>query len=677
MFTHEFSDRWLIRRIARGDDPRTILESYGDPGVVQEAGLDRMVELMALHQQKRDALCDMRLGDYIMANLASEQVFTHLHHPSLNVFALMLREVFARIGCSSAQIERALSHHRAAPFPPWEMPIHPRIAEHLGMKWVFRELKYRLPSFGDRVTWEQYCQRYVTLDWNESLQRCLARAGQDLPRAEQETLAAELETASARYDSTDGYCALSDLRRRLGDLTGSLAAIRHARSREPLWWHYATRHAQLLIRTGHLEEALVIAEDAASRHPEERDARITLFEVYHRLGRNQEALQEMRAALALIPTDPYVAQRFAQLESADNARPIELPRDRFTPPQWSEKRIQEMRDWTTGPDRLMALVATINVAVIDGDLVRAAQVIDELLEAYRPQRHEPAYIVQIASASVIAGRFDVAEQVITECLADEWRAEVRMTPPVRDRAGIVKWKIEPDKVMVFEINEAIFQTDQTEFYLHRWMQLLPIYAAYSRCNEPQIGAVDISLGDDAGPLGLAMCERRPEYFLIPDNSFTFWRGYRETRQTYVGRAVPWEQRQPIAFWRGSTTGYIRDAIRGWRFLQRIRLCEVARDHPDLLDAGITAITVGDSAAAAEIRASGLLRDYVPAKQFDQYKYQIDIDGNTNSWPGLFTKFLTGSPVLKIASRHRSTAAVRVDMTTRNLSSCCRQTHPWG
>ena len=44
-----------------------------------------------------------------------------------------------------------------------------------------------------------------------------------------------------------------------------------------------------------------------------------------------------------------------------------------------------------------------------------------------------------------------------------------------------------------------------------------------------------------------------------------------------------------------------------------------------------------------------MRDTIPAGSFADWKYQIDIDGNTNSWPGLFQKLLTGSPVLKIAS----------------------------
>ena len=34
---------------------------------------------------------------------------------------------------------------------------------------------------------------------------------------------------------------------------------------------------------------------------------------------------------------------------------------------------------------------------------------------------------------------------------------------------------------------------------------------------------------------------------------------------------------------------------------------------------------------------------------NQYKYQIDIDGNTNAWSALFQKLLSGSAVLKVAS----------------------------
>ena len=82
----------------------------------------------------------------------------------------------------------------------------------------------------------------------------------------------------------------------------------------------------------------------------------------------------------------------------------------------------------------------------------------------------------------------------------------------------------------------------------------------------------------------------------------------------------------------------------------IRLCEIAGAHAELIDAGISKVApTADAVTRKEIETSGLLRPYVPSTEFNHWKYQIDIDGNTNSWPGLFQKLLTGSPVLKVAS----------------------------
>jgi alginate O-acetyltransferase complex protein AlgJ len=62
-----------------------------------------------------------------------------------------------------------------------------------------------------------------------------------------------------------------------------------------------------------------------------------------------------------------------------------------------------------------------------------------------------------------------------------------------------------------------------------------------------------------------------------------------------------------------------------------------------------AVQLASESEETEINQSGLMRDFVGPECFQDYKYHIDIDGNTNSWPGLFQKLLTGSPVLKVAS----------------------------
>jgi hypothetical protein len=89
--------------------------------------------------------------------------------------------------------------------------------------------------------------------------------------------------------------------------------------------------------------------------------------------------------------------------------------------------------------------------------------------------------------------------------------------------------------------------------------------------------------------------------------------------------------------------------RGLALPPRVRLCEIARDLP-LFDVALSNIVqFTDPAITAEIEGSGLLRDHIPVRLFNRYRYHIDIDGNSNSWPGLFQKLLTGGPVLKVAS----------------------------
>ena len=88
---------------------------------------------------------------------------------------------------------------------------------------------------------------------------------------------------------------------------------------------------------------------------------------------------------------------------------------------------------------------------------------------------------------------------------------------------------------------------------------------------------------------------------------------------------------------------------GWRGLPRIKLCQLSKQNPDFLAARITSIVQLAPEADREIRQSGLMAEPIDVSRFGDWRIQIDIDGNTNSWPGLFQKLLTGSPVVKIES----------------------------
>jgi len=93
---------------------------------------------------------------------------------------------------------------------------------------------------------------------------------------------------------------------------------------------------------------------------------------------------------------------------------------------------------------------------------------------------------------------------------------------------------------------------------------------------------------------------------------------------------------------------------GWKSLQRIRLCEIARDsnRSDLFDVAVARYTNQmDDQTREDIKASGLMRSPVSMQEFGKYKFQIEIPGHgySVSWQGLIHKLCTGSPILKIPS----------------------------
>ncbi len=138
---------------------------------------------------------------------------------------------------------------------------------------------------------------------------------------------------------------------------------------------------------------------------------------------------------------------------------------------------------------------------------------------------------------------------------------------------------------------------------------------------------------------------------IPDDFFLETQAYEQFRQQVKQQWLPWCERKPICYWRGASSGSLL-TTENWQNNRRIRLCNLAKEYNDrqFIDAKITRLTPTKERGVKQlIRNANLVDNYIPTSEFIKYKYVIDIDGNSNSWPGLFTKLLTGSCVLKIES----------------------------
>lgn len=191
--------------------------------------------------------------------------------------------------------------------------------------------------------------------------------------------------------------------------------------------------------------------------------------------------------------------------------------------------------------------------------------------------------------------------------------------------------------------------DSVKSVAERIYHLLPLIQKFHQSSFFKEGSIKINLGDYAEADGLAFCSNRDRQILIPDDGFVRTRGYEETRDFYSKNIVPWEQKKPIVFWRGTTTGISPTGL--WKDLQRIKLCAIAsnainRDHFDI---GLSGIVQLSRQEAKQIEGLGYLKQFIPIKVSNTYKYLVDIDGNSNAWSALFQKLLSGSVVLKVAS----------------------------
>ncbi len=204
----------------------------------------------------------------------------------------------------------------------------------------------------------------------------------------------------------------------------------------------------------------------------------------------------------------------------------------------------------------------------------------------------------------------------------------------------------------FSFDPAVFDHSHGRVLVERWLASLPLLME-AWTDQSARGATSLALGDCGTGEGLSFCDFRPDARLVPDPQFLGSDGYRRHKVAFFDDPVDWQEREPRALWRGQTSGW-HDAegrpVGSWRDLPRVRLCRSGREARDLLDVGLTGVAqIADPGAEQDMKAEGLMAARIDWRRFSAWRYQIDIDGNSNAWEGFFIKLCTGSPVLKFGS----------------------------
>jgi hypothetical protein len=303
--------------------------------------------------------------------------------------------------------------------------------------------------------------------------------------------------------------------------------------------------------------------------------------------------------------------------------------------------------------RYAVLAAHLNY--LSGGGYHTAAAFRRLLRQLRRKNTDNRSLInELAEAAFCMGEFDALASLLSSKYAVPVRIVLHRSQE-SDNPSIVLWSVERSDPLTFAFSENFREHPYADLLLKNWVQVLPLFVSVVRFNHPQSGRLWINLGDMGDIPGLAFCDHREDYHLVPDPAFMQTAAYADVKAAYASPWVPWSSREPVAFWRGQTTGWYSvqgTLVRSWRDLPRIQLCQLARTDPaqGLVDAALTGLAQIVAAEDQEqIRNAGLLGEHVDWRAFQRYRFQIDIDGNTNAWSSTFIKLCSGSPVLKVSS----------------------------
>jgi hypothetical protein len=184
----------------------------------------------------------------------------------------------------------------------------------------------------------------------------------------------------------------------------------------------------------------------------------------------------------------------------------------------------------------------------------------------------------------------------------------------------------------------------------------PLFEAFAAAAPATSGRLLLNVDDvtEGKDKVVGFSGRAASCFLVPDQIFVATEGYAGLRRAYAERWVPFEAREDRVFWRGRPTGRLG---RGgdWRTLPRAGFVaavrRLEREMPEVaFDVGLVKPEEkGGDVPWDEVERAGLSAPFVPIETFVRQRVHVDIDGNSNSWPGLFSKLLLGGTIVKIGS----------------------------
>jgi hypothetical protein len=123
--------------------------------------VDGIINFTRLHDFEKRRLMAMDkqfgcgIGQFILDNFQRRRLFYTTNHPNGHITGMLMQYLLRQLGIDRAYRPTGILDH----LKRLQVPVHPKVAEALGVKWADASTKYLY--CGEQITWETYVRRYI------------------------------------------------------------------------------------------------------------------------------------------------------------------------------------------------------------------------------------------------------------------------------------------------------------------------------------------------------------------------------------------------------------------------------------------------------------------------------------------------------------------------------------
>jgi hypothetical protein len=162
-----YGDRVILTCVKRGMNADDILQYYLRGWDDYKVDLGRLTSIETARIAQRDEHCDVQFGSLVLERFRVERLFWTVNHPAAPLLAQMTTKLLAAAfpGEPWAQCDDMFETivGNFSPYGPLgsiDVPIHPDVADYLGLSWYRYEEGHRL-SDGRVLSYEQYFRELI------------------------------------------------------------------------------------------------------------------------------------------------------------------------------------------------------------------------------------------------------------------------------------------------------------------------------------------------------------------------------------------------------------------------------------------------------------------------------------------------------------------------------------